>query len=797
MQKMKKRLFALSLSLISFAPAWSQSACPSVTTGPNQTVCSGCTNITATVLGTMSTNSYSVASIPYTPFSYSTGNPVLVGIDDEYSAIIQLPFCFQFYGNTYTQVVLGSNDVISFDLSNANGFNTWPISAPMPDPTVTDMLNCIMGPWHDIDPSVAGGMYWELGGTAPCRWLKVSWYQIPMFSCNNLIATAQTVLYETTNIIDIYIQNKPVCNSWNSGAAIEGIQDATGSNAVVIPGRNYPTIWTASNDAWRFTPNGAPQYTFQWLDPNNNVVSTNTTANVCPTSTTTYTAQVVNQTCNGPITVTAQTTVTIGMSITANATPSTCQGNTGTASCTPSGNGPFTYSWAPGGQTTQNISNLAPGSYTVYVTDPNGCTGTQSVTVAAAGNMTVTASIGTPILCFGGSNATATSTVNGGTGPYTYSWAPSGGTSSTATGLSAGTYTVVVTDASGCSTTNTIVINQPAQLTLTTTSTTPTQCGQTNGAASVTAAGGTPTYTYNWSPSGGTTSNATGLGVGVYTVTLTDANGCTDTVQVYVPPTNPAVATFSGVDTTGCAPLCVTFTNTSPNASTFSWNFGDGNTANTASPVHCYTTAGTFNVTLYITDQTGCPGLAVHTGMVTVFPQPTASFTANPPTASASNPTINFTDQSQNATTWTWTFGDPNNSTSYLQNPSFTYPGPGSYIVQLITNNGQCSDTISITVYVEEDFTFYAPNAFTPNADGMNDMFFPVGIMWDNLKFDLYIFDRWGNKIFHSDDPNKGWDGHANGGNKIAQEDVYVWKVIVYDVNGKKHSFVGHIALIK
>ncbi|MEW6469164.1 MAG: PKD domain-containing protein [Bacteroidota bacterium] len=775
-------------------------ACPAVTTGPNQTICSGCTNITATVQGTVATTSYSVSAIPYAPFSFNTGTPILIGIDDVWSSVITLPFCFEFYGNTYTQCVIGSNGVISFDINNANQYNTWPISTAMPSSFDPDMINCIMGPWHDIDPSVGGAIYWQVAGTAPCRYLVVSWYQVPMFSCNNLIATQQIVLYETTNIIDIFIQNKPNCSSWNGGYAIEGLNNATGTAGVIVPGRNYPTVWTANNDGQRFTPTGAPQFTFSWLDPNNNVIGNTTTLQVCPTATTTYTAQVVNQSCSGPITVTATTTVTVGgLQMQTSSTPSSCNGNTGTATATPTGTGPFTYLWSPGGQTTQTATGLAGGTYTVTITDPNGCTGTATVLVNNPSNMTTSVASQGNILCFGANNGSAVINVTGGTGPFNYSWSPSGGTTTNASGLAAGTYTFTVTDANGCSSSQTIIITQPPQLVLSTVSTTPTQCGQNNGAANVSANGGTGTYTYNWQPSGGTGASATGLGVGFYTVTVTDQNGCTDTTVAFVQPTNPAATSFSGTDTTGCSPLCVTFTNTSPSTGTCSWSFGDGGSSTNCNPTYCYTTPGTYSVTLYITDAQGCPGFSTHAGMVTVYAQPQAAFSASPQPASISSPTVYFTDQSTNSIAWMWSFGDPNNSTSTQQNPSFTYSEPGAYNVQLIVSNGQCSDTITITVYVEEDFTFYAPNAFTPNGDGNNDVFTPYGIMWDNSRYELFIFDRWGNKVFHSTNPSKGWDGKVQNGssNEIAQIDTYVWKVIVYDTHAKKHQFVGHVSLVK
>src|SRR3990172_1427500 len=306
-------LFSVSFFLFSIFTCSAQSACPSVTTGPNVSICSGCTTLTATIQGSVATTSYAVASTPYVPYSYTTGTNVLNNIDDKWIGVINLPFCFQFYGNTYSQCIIGSNAVISFNLGSAGGYNTWPISAAIPSATPADLLNSIMGPWHDIDPAVAGDIYYNTYGTAPCRAFVISWNQVPMFSgvCNSLIATSQIVLYETTNIIDIYIQNKPLCPSWNSGAAIEGIQNAAGTAAVAVPGRNYPTQWTASNDGQRFTPTGAPQYTITWYAPPNIAIGTTPSISVCPTTTTTYTATVVNTTCSGPITVSSPVTVSV------------------------------------------------------------------------------------------------------------------------------------------------------------------------------------------------------------------------------------------------------------------------------------------------------------------------------------------------------------------------------------------------------------------------------------------------------------------------------------------------------
>ncbi|MBI4929682.1 MAG: T9SS type A sorting domain-containing protein [Bacteroidetes bacterium] len=202
---------------------------------------------------------YTADSILYAPES-NAGTPALVNIDDQWSGVIPIGFTFCFYGDTFNQCVIGSNEVISFNLANASGYNTWPISAAIPSTTPADLLNSIMAPWQDVDASLGGAITYNTSGTTPNRKFVVSFNNIPMFSatCNNLTSTSQIILYETSNVIEIHILNKDTCTTWNSGAAIEGIQDATGTLALAVPGRNYPTQWVATNDGYRFTPGCAP-----------------------------------------------------------------------------------------------------------------------------------------------------------------------------------------------------------------------------------------------------------------------------------------------------------------------------------------------------------------------------------------------------------------------------------------------------------------------------------------------------------------------------------------------------------
>ncbi len=132
----------------------------------------------------------------------------------------------------------------------------------------------------------------------------------------------------------------------------------------------------------------------------------------------------------------------------------------------------------------------------------------------------------TPALCNGSANGSAQANVSGGTAGYSYSWFPSGGGASSALNLSAGTYTVEVTDANGCTSSSTTIVTQPAAMNLATSST-PATCGSANGSTTVVASGGASPYTYSWSPTGGTNASATNLTANSYTVIVTDANGCT------------------------------------------------------------------------------------------------------------------------------------------------------------------------------------------------------------------------------------------------------------------------------
>lgn len=287
----------------------------------NSCTTSTCSTLEAKFLQLGNTTTYTVQSIPYLPpYQYTClKNSVSVDVDDVWSQSVSMPFNFCYYGNTYSNFIISSNGAISFDQVNnpPGGFSQWSFANNLPSATL--FLNSIFGVYHDIDPSINGEIGWELVNlTGGCRAMVISWADVPMYSttCNNLTYTGMVVLYENTNIIEVYIKDKKVCSTWNGGNALVGIQNATGSAGVVAPNRNtLSPDWTTTNEAWRFLPSGASITTITWYQGSGTsgpVVGNTANINVCPTTTTTYTAKVEYALCGGgTLTLTDPTTVTV------------------------------------------------------------------------------------------------------------------------------------------------------------------------------------------------------------------------------------------------------------------------------------------------------------------------------------------------------------------------------------------------------------------------------------------------------------------------------------------------------
>jgi gliding motility-associated-like protein len=630
----KKPLLVITLALASTLSFSQFPGCPAIDAGVDQAVpCSQtCVDLTAVPFHAGATNTYTVGGIPHAPpipYNQAGGTAVSAGTDDVWSSVINLPFPFCYYGNTYTTCKVGSNGAIDLGPAGGGGGQPWSFNANCPSAALNDDGD-IFGVLHDIDPSVCGNIRWYLLGTAPCRIFVVSFNNVCHFSCTGQQSRSMMVLYETTNVIDVYVESKPTCAGWNGGHSIIGIQNETGTQGLAAPGRNCnPGTWTVNTpEGWRFTPNGAPIYTVDWYD-GGTLLGSGNNINVCPAgASTTYTAEVTYTRCDGvqivetddvvvtynplpaptvtPVTETCDGandgSVTIDnapgsgpytvdivgpsnqsfvepntaggvanftglpdgnytytvtdaggctfdgvfvivpgptcCSVTAVGTDLLCNGdNLGTTTANPVGSAPFGYVWTGGGQTSQTATNLPAGNYTVTMTDNIGCVETANVTINEP-TAVVANAVSTDVSCFGVCDGqVVVSAPAGGTAPYTYNInAGAFGGSGTFTNLCPGLYNVIVEDDNGC---QLILagnnIGEPTDLTLVEASTVPATCGALNGELTVTAGGGTVIYQYDIGGGLQASNNFTGLAAGNYVVTVTDLNGCTETVNVTVP----------------------------------------------------------------------------------------------------------------------------------------------------------------------------------------------------------------------------------------------------------------------
>jgi gliding motility-associated-like protein len=476
------------------------------------------------------------------------------------------------------------------------------------------------------------------------------------------------------------------------------------------------------------------------------------------------------------------------------------------------GTSPYTLTW-DNGQSGLTITNLGAATYCLTVTDNKGCTTVICDSIKQPTETFVAVSNDTTICR--GSNATLTGIANGGTGPgYTYSWSPSSGLNNTngssviASPGSVTTYTVTGTDSRGCkSLPATVIVNLNSPLVASTSSDTSVCPGQSMQ-LSVTAAGGNNgPYTYSWYPAVGlnatntpvVTASTTNSGTIKYFVKITDnctAQPARDTVTITV--YNVETPEFNSNKLQGCSPLGVTFINDEPNSLSCTWDIGDGSTGSGDTISYIYTAPGYYSVKMNIIDQNGCESNVSKADYIYVSEDPIADFTTQSDSVSIYEPYIQFTDLSMNAYYWNWSFGDMDSSIT--QNPLHVFPSQdsGTYIVQLkVYNEYGCEDSISKIVKIMPEGAFYIPNAFSPNGDGINDVFIPIGNHISGENYSMQIFDRWGNIIFSTTDPKQGWNGTINDGSST-MESVYVYKIRAFNaITNKRYNVnAGSVTIV-
>ena len=695
--------------------------CPSL--GPNQILpCGvGSTTLTADLSqcgpggpNPNQTTNYNVTNIPYVAQT-NTGNQLFM-TDDSQQGPFNIGFNFCFFGQTYTQFWIGSNGWISFTGGQPITFT----SQTIPTGNLLVPKNCIMGPWQDWHPGLGGQIRYQVQGVAPCRKLVVSWIGVPMFSCTNNQGTFHIVIHESTNVIENHIGNKPACVQWQGGTATQGIHNLAGTIGIAVPGRNS-TAWTTTNNSYRYTPSGPTVTpTLTWYQVGNpNPIGTGPTITVTPPPAgANYTCHLVYPICN--------------------AGWSTC--NLGVANL-----GPDTVFVQPG------PPNLPPPL--VNFANPT-CAGTCDGLIDV-----------NPV---------------GGTGIITISW-NNQPNNLTLLNLCSGIYNYTLVDAAGCNISGSVTLTNPPIPVIGPITYSDTICY--NSSNEVYSVPQQPNFTYQWSSVGnifngqGTNSinvdwSTIGAGyipTGVQ-VTGYDINNCpslpiwVDLNVFNVLPTIDSVGPFCSYDE------FVTLQAT-PIGGVFSGNGMIGDDFFPSNGI------GTNTIT-YTYTQSGC--IFDTTTSITVYPQPILD------SITPYNPYYEICDGDSTVVTFTALANLPGYNewtmlgTQYtVDNFTITLNDEGMFPLSVVYYSNGCVSNPQQTVITVElcpNELFYIPNSFTPNGDERNNTFKPVitsGV--DLFNYSFYIYNRWGQVIWESYNPEYGWDGTFN--NIMCQDGIYTWKL--------------------
>jgi gliding motility-associated-like protein len=548
---------------------------------------------------------------------------------------------------------------------------------------VTDM---VFGPGNSTDTTVCPGTNLQLhvqatGTTGPYTY---NWFPTTGLSCTSC---QNPVVNNLQNSITYYASSTDTLGCIKLDTINITVNNFSGLNANVT---NIP-CYGSGNGSIVITPvGGQGPYAYQWL-PTGTAGNTNTATGLAVGC---YTVNVTDAMgCVRSDTICITQPPAMNLAMTGNSI--NCFGqNTGQASVVVTGGTPgYQYQWLPSGGTQNTASGLTGGTYTVNVTDFNGCTQSGTVNIVSPAQLTATVNPNSVqhINCFGQNTGCATVTVAGGTPPYTYFWGSNPPQyTPQACNLYAGTYTCQVTDANGCVASTSVTITQPAApLNVAVTNTTPTSCSGSTGSVTVASTGGTPSYSYQWFPAGtaGNTSTATNLGPGMYTIVVTDNKGCKDTAYAQVNSTSSPTLTMSSTPATcfgtatGSASVIVSG---GIPPYTYQWT-PSGGSSSTTTPI----TAGNYIVT--VTDQQGC----VSFGNVTVTEPPaviaTISNVINVPCngMSSGSAMVSGSGGSGSGYQYSWSTG---------QNSQIATGLSANTYVATVTDGTGCIDTAHVTI---------------------------------------------------------------------------------------------------
>jgi gliding motility-associated-like protein len=439
------------------------------------------------------------------------------------------------------------------------------------------------------------------------------------------------------------------------------------------------------------------------------------------------------------------------------------------------------------------ISNLSPGAYSDFIVSLNGCSAVDNSTINLIGPNSPSVNAGSDIEVCEGDEVVLTANNPDGA---VISW-DNGVNDGTPFNPAVGTINYTVTaNLAGCTVTDQVsvtvhpnpIVNAGSDLII---------C---EGESVILTGSGADSYSWNNGVSDGVLFNPTTTQV--YTLTGTTINGCEGTDEVTVEVESLPEVSFEADNFDGCVPVTVTFTNTSNVTGTdCTWNFGDGSTATGCSEVtHTFNDVGCFDISLEVISANGCTSSSIENDYICTSGYPNASFSLSPDELTTINTTVDFTNSSSGAIIYEWNFGDGQSSTDV--NPSNTYPVvEDTFEVQLIAISASgCQDTAYAIVRIFEELVYYVPNTFTPDSDDYNETFKPVFTSgFDPLDYTLFIFNRWGEIIFESNNADIGWDGtYGTDSDRMVKEGTYVWKIIFKTKKSDERKVeVGHVNILK
>lgn len=715
---------------------------------PDDTICSGFTaTLTASLLGTVPPNT------TITWYSDLVAGTVLGT------------------GASFTTPVL--NTTTSFYVGTCPGHYR--------DTVVVFVVNSNFSAGSNVSICTGGGATLNASGGTTYHWSPATGLSNPDIS--NPVANPTVTTTYTVTITEVH-----GCTGTASVVVTVGSLVANAGNDTIL----------CTGSTLQLTASGGTNY--QWA-ANPTLSAANIYNPVAsPTATTTYTVTVSdNAGCQGTDNIVV--TVNTLPQISAGNPQNICQGGSVNLNAT----GGSTYSWSPASYLDDPaIANPVASppqttTYTVTGTDIYGCSNTASVIVYIT-SANANASNDTAI-CNG------SSVQMWATGGVSYLWSPgmlfndSTSANPTATINATTTFYLQVTDSVGCMSHDTITVSVFNSITPSFTYT-----GQCAGdstvftSTSTDSLGTLTSWVWNFEDgsnpgSGETVSHLYSSGNTYHVILIATNNaGCTDSITQNVVIFDKPQVSFTPSIINGCAPATITFTNTTINAVTHLWLFGNGSTSTQHNPVMTYNSPGTYNVILTSESPEHCS--SYYQQVIHLYQGPVAAFSANPSVA-ITGTNIVFSNNSSNAVNYTWNFGDGLGSSEF--NPTHFYDLPGNFYVWLYaSNNYNCIDSVSHEIVVEQAVTFFMPSAFTPNDDNNNDLFGPKGLGINNDSYAFYIYDRWGKIKFQTNDMNQLWDGTDMNTGRMCLQGVYTWVVFFQNHGGTKHLFrqTGTVTLL-